>query len=397
MAVSFLGIMPVSAATTTQTFDITIKGIQNNKKAFDCLELMNAERTSQNIPAITMDKKLVSVAVQRAAEIAYSWDIGHSRPDGRSCFEGFDNYGYGSGYGACGEILAWGQDTGADVYNAWKNSPHHHEIYLSNYSKVGLCCFEFEGEQYWVGVFQKGDNITEYTQRSSVTVEKTVKIPATAENKAKYTPGSTPQITSLTVNPDASVTIKWDPSENATGYRVFRYDRLVKGYRIVEEINDGSVSQYIDKTVTPGDTAKYKLKAYRISGSTTSWTAYSSCRAELVKPAVPNIISAESTMDSITLNWDKANCAGYKIYRRDGSKHIVVAEIKDPNTTSYTITGLQPNTEYKLEMRAYYLLGSTYVHSNYTQIHTVSTKSQNADNDSSANDEIEEPLEDMAS
>lgn len=370
LTVSFIGVIPASADSST--FEITVSCEQKTKMASDALDLINAERKAAGVSVLKMDKNLTTVAAQRAAEI--SVEFAHVRPDGRTCFEGFDAYGYNRG--TRGENVAYGYDTAKDVYEGWKHSTTgHHEQYMNGaFTKTGIVCLEISGVHYWVQVFQSGSEITSYTQTVDFSVTKTVKVTNNAENKAKYMPGSTPEISSLTTDASGKVTVMWNPVANASGYRVYRYYNSLKGYNIVKEISSGSTTQFIDTDVEGGDTPKYKIKAYREIGSNTTWTPYSGCSSILVKPETPSIYKTDSTSNSIKIDWTYTKCAGYKVYRvNSDSKAVMIAEITDPNTTSYTVSNLNSNTEYKFKMRSYYLFGGTYIYSNYSPEYSAKT------------------------
>lgn len=390
LTISFLGLIPASAASST--IEISVSGIQKNDMAFVALEKINAERNSLGVGSLVMDKNLMAVASQRAAEI--SIDFSHKRPDGRTCFEGFESYSY---RGSLAENIAYGFDTGSDVYKGWKDSEKHHKAYINGvYTKTGLACLEVNGVHYWVQVFQNGTESTPYTQKTNFSVVKTVKLPNNSDNQTKYMPGSTPEITSINTDANGRVTITWDAVQNATGYRIYRYYPNLKGYNIIKEIDDGTIDKFVDYNVAGGDTPKYKLKAYRQIGSMTTWTPFSGCKSILVKPVTPSIYSSETTADSIKLNWTYSKCSGYKIYK-DNNGFKMIKELPDSNTTSYTVTDLQPGTEYKFKIRSFYILGATYIYSNYSEEYVISTKSLNAANAPASDINIMEESEGIGS
>ncbi len=64
----------------------------------------------------------------------------------------------------------------------------------------------------------------------------------------------------------------------------------------------------------------------------------------IILPASVKSISADSSMNSITLNWNKASGAGYyRVYKYVNGERYYLGQT---NGTSYTITGLDPETSY---------------------------------------------------
>jgi uncharacterized protein YkwD len=103
----------------------------------EVIALTNKARAEAGLSALKTAPLLNEMAGVRAAETVQSF--GHPRPDGRSCFTIYDDYGVK--YRAVAENIACGQRSPEEVVNAWLNSSGHRANIMSsayNYIGVGL-------------------------------------------------------------------------------------------------------------------------------------------------------------------------------------------------------------------------------------------------------------------
>lgn len=128
--------MPAYASWETGINVITtVDGEQNKEQNFDTPEkftsevisLINAERSNENLPALSRLEALIKPASVRAQESAELF--AHKRPDGRSCSTVYSDCGLS--YRVAGENLAYGYSTPADLVKAWMSSKYHRENILS--------------------------------------------------------------------------------------------------------------------------------------------------------------------------------------------------------------------------------------------------------------------------
>ena len=121
--------------------------------AAQVVALVNAERANAGLGSVSMTSSLNQAAQKRAEEIVSSF--AHSRPDGRSCFTVFGEYGIS--YMAAGENIAAGQWSPDAVMNSWMNSPGHKANILSaDFNHIGVGVVYIEGSAYgyyWVQLF----------------------------------------------------------------------------------------------------------------------------------------------------------------------------------------------------------------------------------------------------
>lgn len=137
--------------TTTSTGTTAIVPPASSTEAF-CQEvwrLTNAEREKAGLPPLNYHSELQQLADTRAVEIDYnSGHFSHTRPDGSEWHTVFGN-GH-TDYRAIGENIAFGQQTPAEVVQAWMNSPGHRANILSEDFTGIICGFR---DYHWVQLF----------------------------------------------------------------------------------------------------------------------------------------------------------------------------------------------------------------------------------------------------
>ena len=164
-----LGVMEAEAATPP----VKIKVTYGQTEARAMLADINAFRTSETDawcwdksdstrqPCLTTeleyDYELERVAMQRAAEIALSYD--HTRPNGKECFTA-----YPFGYMRRGENIAAGYGSAAEVFDGWKEENesyagqgHRRNMLSDKFKAVGIGHVVYQGCHYWVQEF--GDRV----------------------------------------------------------------------------------------------------------------------------------------------------------------------------------------------------------------------------------------------
>ncbi len=112
----------------------------------------NTDKTYYNNGKLVYDYGLEQDAMQRAAEIAISFD--HTRPNGLDCFSAYTNSS-----GRHGENIAVGYTNAEDVFCVWRedkkdyNGQEHRRNMLGDFIYVGIGHVYFNGTHYWVQEF----------------------------------------------------------------------------------------------------------------------------------------------------------------------------------------------------------------------------------------------------
>lgn len=117
----------------------------------EILELVNNIRAEAGVSPLTLDTTLCQAATVRAIEMDNTGVFSHTRPDGTDCWSVFKLYGII--YRTCGENIAMGQRTPAQVVESWRNSPGHYaNMVKAGFGKLGVGMSN-SNRIYWVQMF----------------------------------------------------------------------------------------------------------------------------------------------------------------------------------------------------------------------------------------------------
>lgn len=101
------------------------------------VSMINQERQSKNLPALSLSASLNSVAELKVNDMLAKDYFDHTSPSGITPWHWFKQIGYNYVY--AGENLAMGFTETNAVFQAWMNSPTHRDNILNlNYSEIGL-------------------------------------------------------------------------------------------------------------------------------------------------------------------------------------------------------------------------------------------------------------------
>ncbi len=153
----------------------------------------------------------------------------------------------------------------------------------------------------------------------------------------------------------SSVTLKWSSSEEAAGYIIERYNG--KSWVRAAKVSGKSNTSCTIKGLQADTSYKFRIKAYKKSGSTYAYSSYSSAltaKTNVAVSAVSGVKSKSATTTSITLCWNKNSAAtGYVIQQYKNNKWVQVAKITNNATVSCTVKSLSTATTYKFRIKAY--------------------------------------------
>lgn len=145
-----------------------------------------------------------------------------------------------------------------------------------------------------------------------------------------------------------SFTLSWTPSTDnvaVTSYDVFRGTTLV-GSTTTATINVGGLSASTSYSMT----VKAKDGAGNVSSASTALVVTTNAAADTQAPSVPTgLVATNLTATSFTLSWnsstDNVGVTGYNVFK-DGALAGSVT------TTSLSVTGLNPTTQYNMTVKA---------------------------------------------
>jgi uncharacterized protein YkwD len=118
--------------------------------------LVNQIRAENGLSQLRLSETLFEMAQVRCEEI--SGYFSHERPDGRSGFSIYDDYGVG--YWFVAENIAAGQTDPQSVIDTWLSSPGHRANMLSDrIGFIGVGYVNVDGVNYWVQEFVDSDDL----------------------------------------------------------------------------------------------------------------------------------------------------------------------------------------------------------------------------------------------
>ncbi|MGE5474545.1 MAG: fibronectin type III domain-containing protein [Ignavibacteriales bacterium] len=135
---------------------------------------------------------------------------------------------------------------------------------------------------------------------------------------------------------NTTITVQWNTVSNATGYDI-EADGVI--------INNGTSTQYAHTGLDPDSQHTFRVRARNASGKT-SWSLSVTKSTLPNAPDVPANIVAASEMTSIGLAWDEVSGADSYDIQAD---NVLISGIQ---STSYSHSGLKPDTEHTYKVRA---------------------------------------------
>ena len=167
--------------------------------------------------------------------------------------------------------------------------------------------------------------------------------------------------------------INWSKNASADGYIVEMYqgNKWVR----VAKITSNNTTTFRKAGLKASSVYKFRVRAYKMSGSTALYGNYSATVAARTNPSVVNGAKLGGrAADAIRINWTKNTSAdGYIVEMYQGSKWVRVAKITSNSTTTFRKAGLKASTVYKFRVRAYKMSGKTALYGNYSATVTART------------------------
>ena len=167
--------------------------------------------------------------------------------------------------------------------------------------------------------------------------------------------------------------INWTKNASADGYIVEMYQG--NKWARVGKITNNNTTTFRQSGLKAGTVYNFRVKAYKMSGKTAVYGAYSATVAARTNPSV--IKGAKlggRAADALRINWTKnASADGYIIEMYQGNKWVRVGKITNNSTTTFRKAGLKASSVYKFRVRAYKMSGKTVLYGNYSATVTART------------------------
>lgn len=139
--------VPVTAASSL--ISIRITGTNLYSEAWNVLQVVNEEREACGLPALQMDRELLSAAMRRAAELSVNYSF--TRPDGTR------GDGIVEKRKVVAENIAAGQINAEELLYDWLGAAYYKNNILSeNFRSAGVGVYETGGVIYWEMLFDGG-------------------------------------------------------------------------------------------------------------------------------------------------------------------------------------------------------------------------------------------------
>ena len=162
--------------------------------------------------------------------------------------------------------------------------------------------------------------------------------------------------------------INWTKNASADGYIVEMYqgNKWVR----VAKITNNSTTTFRKAGLKASTVYKFRVRAYKMSGSTALYGNYSATVTARTNPSVVKGVKiGGKAKDALRVNWTKNSSAqGYIVEMYKGGKWVRVAKITNGNTTTFRKAGLAKNTAYKFRVKAYHMSGKTALYGNYGSV-----------------------------
>ncbi|MCH5324369.1 MAG: fibronectin type III domain-containing protein [Eubacterium sp.] len=159
--------------------------------------------------------------------------------------------------------------------------------------------------------------------------------------------------------------IAWNKNTSADGYIVEQKDGTT--WKRIAKITSNATTEYRIAGLKAGTAYSFRVKAYKMSGSTALYSSYSSGSWRTYPSAMKSFALKLRSNNYLTLSWAKNTSAdGYIIEKKVGSTWQRITKITNNATTEYKVTGLAAGTAYNFRIRAYKMSGSTALYSGYT-------------------------------
>ena len=230
--------------------------------------------------------------------------------------------------------LSWSKSTGADGYLVFAcvSSKWQQKAETSDLSCT-LTDIPWEASLFGVKAYKEEDGIRYMSDMTTVSRS----APSLGKVTGLY----------AAETKERSIKLCWDKLSNCDGYSV--YLKYSDGYK---EVAKTTANTYNVTGLEPSWRRHFVVRAYRrTANGSYLYGAYSDpLRTATCPDTVSGLRSSKMNGTSITLVWNKLACTNYIVYQMmsDGKWH----RIAKPVTNSYTVTGLNYNTNYKFVIRA---------------------------------------------
>jgi fibronectin type 3 domain-containing protein len=148
-------------------------------------------------------------------------------------------------------------------------------------------------------------------------------------------------------SPNASTAeLSWSAVEGAAGYEISFSKGTSSTYTVLRSVTTLTTNH---TALTANTVFNYKVRAYRMAGTTKVYSGYSDVKSITTPPTAPVIKAVSKSIDTITVTWTKVvNATGYVLYVNESE----YTTIEDGNIISYDVSGLNLGESYSFRLMA---------------------------------------------
>lgn len=272
-----------------------------------------------------------------------------------------------------GYTLSWAKSEGAAKYRVYRynsSTKKYDTIKYTTATSLKVTDMKAGSYQYY--------KVLAYTTTGGKTYK------AAISSAFKVYTAKPAKVAAITAKPARNyINLSWSAPKDATGYRVYLYNRETSKYTFL-----GSTAKTSYKVTDLLTNTKYTfmVRAYATVGSSTAYAAYSPLTDCTTRPEYVSGLSVKAGSvytARLTLRWDKLDgVAGYQLctYDEEKASWVSLAIISGADSTEYTVTELKAGTAYKFRVRAYADLDGEKHYGYYpTEYLTASTNDRPSD------------------
>lgn len=230
-------------------------------------------------------------------------------------------------------ILKWTASNDAKGYRLYRDAAKIYEGTNIEYADTGLTA-----ATTYTYTLSAYNTVGESAKSSAVTIK--------TDEPKPVIPAITTGL-SLVSKTMTTVSLKWDSTAAADGYRL---------YRANTKVYEGSKRSYLDSNLTANTSYDYTVTSFNSAGESGK-SAVLSVKTDEPKPTAPltptNLALVSKTTTTISLKWNaSANATAYRLYRGN-------IKVYDGNKVEFTDSELSPNTNYNYTVSAVNTVGES--------------------------------------
>ncbi len=170
-----------------------------------------------------------------------------------------------------------------------------------------------------------------------------------------------------------SVTLKWNGTQGAKGYRIFEYNDETKKWEIVLRATHKTSATI--ELLSPGTSYTFAVRPYYNTGSEIIWAYNYIKTAVYTKLAAPELKAAHSSASGrVTISWSKSpDSTGYQIWVSE-TKSTGYKKVSNFTIRSTYLYDYESGKTYYFKVRAYKKVPTGYIYSDYTPATAIKIK-----------------------